>query len=474
MGVIGDTVRIRGRGVRRALAVLTVLVLAAGVGSAVALSAPALVERLGLSGIAPGPDAPEIRVPVPTIAGLAAGIPAPTPAGVDAVLSPLAEAMPGRFTGTVLDPATGAVLWDRDSGTALVPGSTTKILTAAASLLTLSSTSGFATRVVTGPDPATVVLIGGGDPTLTALPEGEESVYQDPTRLQDLADAVREQVPGVQRVLVDLGRFTGDRLNPTWDPSDVGSGFVTPIEPLMLDGGRVDPAEPDGVRVDDPAAVAGAAFADALGLDPGAVSTGSAAQDARQIAQVVSAPFADLVEEMLRTSDNVLAESLAHEVALARGVQPTFENSVTETLAALSQAGFDTTGTTLRDGSGLSPQNGIPARLLAAVLGAAATPPEGPRDTEFLRPIVTGLPVAGGDGTLDDRFGPAGDAATGRGVVRAKTGSLTGVSSLAGVVVDADGRLLVFAVMSNGASPAVVRPRQDVIAATLGACGCGG
>ena len=84
---------------------------------------------------------------------------------------------------------------------------------------------------------------------------------------------------------------------------------------------------------------------------------------------------------------------------------------------------------------------------------------------------MTGLPVAGGDGTLEDRFG-TGTASAGRGIVRAKTGTLTGVTALAGVVTTADGRLLVFATMSNGRSPADVRPRLDTFAATLGACGC--
>ena len=56
--------------------------------------------------------------------------------------------------------------------------------------------------------------------------------------------------------------------------------------------------------------------------------------------------------------------------------------------------------------------------------------------------------------------------------MRAKTGTLTGVSSLAGVVVDADGRLLVFALMSNGVNPATARPELDAVAAGLAACGC--
>ena len=56
--------------------------------------------------------------------------------------------------------------------------------------------------------------------------------------------------------------------------------------------------------------------------------------------------------------------------------------------------------------------------------------------------------------------------------MRAKTGTLSGANSLAGVVTDADGRLLVFALMSNGASPVQARPRLDAIASELSRCGC--
>jgi len=151
---------------------------------------------------------------------------------------------------------------------------------------------------------------------------------------------------------------------------------------------------------------------------------------------------------------------------------PMFMGAVDQTLAALSQAGFDTAGAHMVDGSGLSTDDRVPAKLLGAVLAAAAAPSEGAKDIQFLRPIVTGLPVAGGDGTLDDRFGTSSTAAAGRGVVRAKTGTLTGVSSLAGITTDADGRLLVFALMSNNVVPAVVRPELDAIAARLSRCGC--
>jgi D-alanyl-D-alanine carboxypeptidase/D-alanyl-D-alanine-endopeptidase (penicillin-binding protein 4) len=163
---------------------------------------------------------------------------------------------------------------------------------------------------------------------------------------------------------------------------------------------------------------------------------------------------------------------LAREVAIARQAEPSYAGGAQSVLAALRQAGIDTSGAETVDGSGLSTRNQVPARLLGEILAAAASPAKGPLDTQFLRPVLTGLPVAGGVGTLDDRYARDGKAAAGRGVVRAKTGSLTGVSSLAGVVTDVDGRLLVFALVSNGASPATVRPLHDAMAAALSRCGC--
>jgi serine-type D-Ala-D-Ala carboxypeptidase/endopeptidase (penicillin-binding protein 4) len=252
----------------------------------------------------------------------------------------------------------------------------------------------------------------------------------------------------------------------------VAAGFAAPIVPLMLDGARADPKLEEGPRVADPAMAAGRALAGLLGVDSSQVATGTAADDAKSLGTVNSAPVAELVEHALRNSDNALAEILARQVALSRKAQPTFAGAAQQVLAALSQAGFDTTGTVMVDGSGLSTQDRVPPRLLGALLAAAAAPADGPRDTEFLRPVLSGLPVAGGDGTLDDRYAPAGSASAGRGVVRAKTGTLTGVNSLAGVVTDADGRLLVFALMSNGDNAATVRPRMDTFAATLSGCGC--
>jgi serine-type D-Ala-D-Ala carboxypeptidase/endopeptidase (penicillin-binding protein 4) len=449
--------------------VLVVLVIAGATGGAVALTAPELVAGLtpaGASSALP-PEAARVLGPLPAQA------PVPTAAGLAAVLDPMADAMPGRFTGTVLDPATGTALWQRTPERPLVPGSTGKLLTASAALLTLNPTGVLVTRAVAGTDPGTVVLVGGGDPTLTALPAGKNGTYPDPARLTDLAAKVEAAVPGkITKVLVDTSRYTGPTMAAGWDPADIAGGDITPIEPLMLDGGRIDPTLQDGPRVDQPALEAGQAFAKMLGADQSGVAEVKASPDAKVLGSVSSAPVADLVEHLMESSDNVLAEVLARETTIVRGGDPSFEGAVKETMAALSQAGFDPTGAVMADGSGLSTTDRVPSRLLGALLSAAAAPAQGPDDTEFLRPILTGLPVAGGDGTLDDRFAPDDDSAAGRGVVRAKTGTLTDVSSLAGVVSDADGRLLVFALMSNGASPATVRPKLDDIAAKLSGCGC--
>jgi D-alanyl-D-alanine carboxypeptidase/D-alanyl-D-alanine-endopeptidase (penicillin-binding protein 4) len=468
---IGDTVRLPGRRARRSLIVLVVVAVAGASGGAVALTGPTLVQRLGLVRAAETAQAPP--EPQAVLGPLPADAPLPTTAGLTGALNVAAEAMPGTFTGIVVDPATGKALWERTPEVALVPGSTGKLLTASAALLTLNPTDTFVTRVVQGPEPGTVVLVGGGDPTLTTLPVGQNSVYPDAPRLSDLAAAVRKVAPGpITRVLVDTSRYRGPTMAEGWDPADVAGGNITPIEPLMVDGGRINPKLEDGPRVPDPALAAGRALAQDLGAGPSDVAEGAATSGAKVLGSVRSAPVAELIEQMLRDSDNVLAEIFSREVAIARDGDPTFTGGVQQTVAALAQAGFDPSGAVMHDGSGLSTEDRVPARLLGQLLGAAAAPAEKPGDTEFLRPIVSGLPVAGGDGTLQDRFPRGATSGPGRGFVRAKTGTLTGVSSLAGIVTDVDGRLLVFALMSNGGSPATIRPKLDAMAAQLSRCGC--
>ena len=188
---------------------------------------------------------------------------------------------------------------------------------------------------------------------------------------------------------------------------------------------------------------------------------------------VWSKPVDELVRVSLVESDNLLSEVLARQVAIAEGKQPSFEGGVEAMLEVLSRHGIDVGGVRLNDGSGLSPLNEISPTTLTQLLVLAASPDNGNEVTVKLRPMLVGLPVAGGSGTLTARYDH--DTATqGRGWVRAKTGSIPAerVHTLAGVVLTEDERVLVFALMSNGGEAEPARAALDRIAAQLRGCGC--
>jgi serine-type D-Ala-D-Ala carboxypeptidase/endopeptidase (penicillin-binding protein 4) len=480
----------RGKRVAVVAAVLLLAVVAGiGVGlSVTVLDVAGLSHRFVITGETVPPPAPVVVHPA--LRPAAVDGPAPTRTGVGAVLNPLITAGGlGTLSGQVLDPVTGTVLWQRDPGKALVPGSTAKLLTSSAALLALDHQARLHTRVLAGAEPGTVVLLGGGDPTLSSAGPGTATGYPGAARLDDLVSQVRAAAPGpVRRVLVDVSRYSGDALAPGWFPTDVAGGDIAPIEPVMLDGGREDPTQEDSPRDAQPATAAARELARRLGADPDTVSIGTAPRGApsggRVLGEVSSPPIQDLVATALRRSDNVLAEALAREVARATGAQASFSGASQAILTVLRSHGFDVSRATLVDGSGLSVNDAVPATLLTELLGAAAAPDQPPtkspgkppadeshqQRTVALRPLLVGLPVAGGSGTLVDRY--HGPAAGGRGWVRAKTGTLTGVNSLAGTVLDVEGRVLVFALLSNGPNPVSVRPRLDTLAAGLRSCGC--
>lgn len=472
---IGDSVSVPGRGGRRWLVVVVVLVLAAGIGIGTALSAPGLARAVGLPFGGASSDPPGPVRAVPRLTALGAGGSVPTSSGVASVLDGRASGL-GDLTGTVVDPATGAVLWQRGPGEALVPASVTKLLTTSAALLTLDPTSRFTTTVVAGPNPDSVVLVGGGDPTLTALPAGRDSVYPGAARLDDLAAAVRAAragAPPVRTVYVDLTRYTGDTLAPGWESADIAGGDLAPMVPVMLDGGRLDPTALDGARTANPAQVVGRELGRRLGAGTPDVALGTAPPGAAPLGSVESAPVDELVRTALQNSDNILAEALGREVARTAGAPVSFAGAASTVTRVLADRGVPMAGVRLSDTSGLSTANRMTAAALAGVLTPAAAPTTNDPRTAALRPLLDGLPVAGGAaGTLADRYGTGTPSASGRGWVRAKTGTLTGTNSLAGVVSGVDGRVLVFAWMSNGIDPATARPRLDGLAAALRGCGC--
>src|SRR5699024_10949578 len=161
------------------------------------------------------------------------------------------------------------------------------------------------------------------------------------------------------------------------------------------------------------------------GQPAGETAEAQATGAATEVATIQSAPLSTVVEHTLDVSDNDASEVLMRHVALARDRPATSDDGSAAILAALNDLGVTVEDVTLADGSGLSRANAIPAGVVADVLATASSP-----DHPELRAVVTGLPVAGFTGTLTDRWGDA----PGEGLVRAKTGTLTGASALAGVV----------------------------------------
>ncbi|KAA0025025.1 D-alanyl-D-alanine carboxypeptidase/D-alanyl-D-alanine endopeptidase [Antrihabitans cavernicola] len=405
-------------------------------------------------------------VAAPLVAPVPASAPVPTPAALAAALAPVVgNPNLGSFAGSVSDAASGTQLWSADPTKPMTPASTTKVLTSAAALLALPSDHRVETRVVRGATPNELVLVGGGDVTLTAQPLGSPNIFPGSAHIADLVDQIKKSGAPVDTIVVDTRAFTGPELAPGWLPEDIGNGFITPMQPLMLDAGRIKPLEDESPRTPTPALDTGRALATALGLDPAKVALGSAPPGAAPVASVQSAPLRDRLRQMMVLSDNILAEAVGREIAIGEGVDPSFTGAASAVMDTLRKAGFDLGGVTLHDVSGMSTDNRVPAGVLDSILNAAA----GDKQPK-LRRMLDYLPVAGATGTLADRYASGNRSAAGW--VRAKTGTLSVASALVGYVVDDSGRILTFALMSNDRPPDASRPALDAIASTLRSCGC--
>jgi serine-type D-Ala-D-Ala carboxypeptidase/endopeptidase (penicillin-binding protein 4) len=420
----------------------------------------------------PEPSASETPSPepVPTVLPAAASTPMAGSVDIADALGPAlaAGALGERVGVSVVDLDTGATAYESGPD-ALIPASTLKILTAAAALDVMDADHRFTTRAVEGTEPGQIVLVGGGDPTLTA--DDQPAPGRTPLSVLAQATAAALQASGTTsvRLLVDDALFTGPAVDPDWQSTYVRSGVVGPVSALAVDGGRQSP-DTDR-RSADPALAAAAAFAVMLASNGIDVSSepvrGHAGAGATVLAAARSAPLSDIVEHMLAVSDNDEAEVLARHLARAAGLPATSESGEQAIIQALTGLGVDVAGLAVLDGSGLARGSAVPPEVLTATLRVA-----GGSTHPHLRPVLTGLPVAGFTGTLDERFdSPA--ATDGVGLIRAKTGSLTGVSSLAGTVVARDGTAYAFAMMADDVPNAVAaRSALDDAAAALARCGC--
>lgn len=303
-------------------------------------------------------------------------------------------------------------------------------------------------------DSRTVTLVGGGDPTL------DRAALR--ALAADTARAVKAAGVHEVRLRYDTSGYSGPALHPIGPNEN-----IAPLSALMVNEGRLDdttsgPAQ----RSTDPARDAADAFGELLdqaGVDTeSGPESGRAAAKSRPVAKHLSAPLSGLIERALTNSDNDIAEALARQTALAAGGPVDFAGGRRAVTAQLKKLKLPLEGVVLTDGSGLDRHDKVTAALLAGLLARTADP-----DHPELRSVLSGLPVAGFSGTLSGRYTTKSG---GTGLIRAKTGTLTGVNTLAGTVVDPHGRLLAFAFLASGTTdPSAAQSALDSLATALAA-----
>jgi D-alanyl-D-alanine carboxypeptidase/D-alanyl-D-alanine-endopeptidase (penicillin-binding protein 4) len=363
----------------------------------------------------------------------------------------------GGTPGCLVVEQDGALIYERDPATPLVPASSQKLMVGIAVLARLGPDFRFETKVVASAKPGDdgrldgAWLVGGGDPYL-ATPDYMAYAASKPrlvtlplTPLTALADdlvaaGVRDIPAGLY---ADESRHDTQRSVPTWKPSYVREAEVGALGALTVNEG-FSSWGPSQAVASDPAASATNALTGLLqergvtSAPPGPAPDGgrTAPADGVVIASVRSAPLATMVGAMLRTSDNYAAEMLLRELDHSTGGAGSTAGGAARVVDEMDRAGVSTEGVHLNDGSGLDLGNRSTCRALLGALTLSSRPE--------LSAVADGLAVAGRSGTLIKRF--LGTAAEGR--LAAKTGWINGAAALVGRLDGAPARR--FALVING------------------------
>ena len=435
-------------------------------------SSGVLVLALSIWGITANAASPNATPTVPaTKTPTSTKTPTADTTGSCSIKSQASDPKLGTFTGQVIDLASGKVLYDNGGSTPSITASSIKILAATAAMQALGPNFRMSTKVVYSPShPDTVILVGGGDPTLRRT-GSSSSVYANAPKMSDLAQQVKDwasanNVTAINHVVLDSSLITGSTWDSSWPTAERTQGFQPQITGLMVDGDRLNPSQAQSPRSTDPVGRAGRDFKKALGTIAANadIAPGIAAAGATKIAEVKSATLPTLIKYMVSASDNTLAEFLARHVAISQGLPANLESIQAGYQKALATMGLDWTGVVIKDGSGESKYDVVtPALfndLMAKVLGGDAN----------LKSIVKGFPVAGKSGTLNGRF--TGANAVARGHVFAKTGSIFHAYALVGYMDAKDGSRLGFAFFASGpATSPATRNALDTV--TTAAYNCG-
>ncbi len=335
----------------------------------------------------------------------------------------------------------GETIYDQRAERAVAPASVQKLIVAASTLDALGPAYRFHTlfagRTGVGDDgtlSGDLWLVGSGDPSLQSADLRNGVAVLAKSGLRHIGGGV----------IVDASALTGPELNPHWASDDDGQDYAAPTSAISLDGDTIASRQTiGGVEQTVWTPMQGvvryvASRVNAMLIQHGIAPAMPPAAGAAPLASVVlwdhrSAPLRTLESHMLFVSDNHYAEQLLRTLGEESAGEPDDDGGIAAERAFLARTGVPAPGLRLFDGSGLSPQNRVAAVTLARLLA----------DNEGSLYLL--LPRGGREGTLEDY-----DFTTALGRVRAKSGHLADVASLAGYVTTSRHGRLAFAFLING------------------------
>ena len=353
----------------------------------------------------------------------------------------------------VLDATSGQTLFSKDEQQPARTASVMKVLTAAVALDVLGPDYRITTSVMVSPsEPGKIYLVGAGDVTLSRMPGNITSYYAKAPKLDSLTKQIASWAKAssisISAVSVDSSLFGGEKeWHPTWSRLGLTSGYMAPVSALQIDAARLTSTRNPNTwlaqRTSTPVKQAGDLFVASLnkmGIATGLKATAAKAPtDSVVIASVQSRPVSELVANMLRVSDNSIAEALGRVASIKSGLDGSMASLTPLYKKVLKARGLDVSKISVIDASGLSRLNQVPAALINDLLLLVN---QGVGDYEALE---AGLPISGESGSLKSRFATGSKVET-KGKVIAKTGYILTGYTLAGFLTAKDGTELIFTV----------------------------
>jgi D-alanyl-D-alanine carboxypeptidase/D-alanyl-D-alanine-endopeptidase (penicillin-binding protein 4) len=376
----------------------------------------------------------------------------------------------------------GSILFESNAQNSMLPASLTKLYSAASTAITLDPDARFMTKVKYLDN--NVYLVGGADPQL-----GTES---NPTQA-DLADLAKETAQKLKEFNVfEVNVFVDDSiLGPLQRPTDWEENYFRSSEIHLISALNLDDPKAPGQAPVDPSITTGQTFALYLIKNNikvnGLVFRKTVPEGAFDLSTQYSKSVSQIIEDTLIISNNQDAEIIARVASLVAENDPSTSAAMELVLKDVEMLGISSVDNVVTDASGLSRSNKISPADFSELIYKSIKNPEvlktnrGESSKFMVKPAIaitpdpwsvfTGLPTGYGLGTMKKRFDEEGSA--GRGVVRAKTGSLNRVITLAGTITTKDLVFLSFAVLVNRVEqPQNVREAIDNLLNKLAECNC--